>query len=264
MIDIAAHGLYPAAAVRGGFFRGRRAWNNSSRPPPNSQAAHTGRWSHFLGGGGWDSDPGEHTVWDDMNATVGGIATFAQVAAKLPEAKYDSSLSHPRKQDKGFRKDVVAPAKVIAIDQTFDGEEEDEYEDVPICAACETQLFIPEAEGSKEASRPCAIRCGHLICAACYVKGRSFSRKQSNRKRNATRAAKTATSSKGKKKDAAAATIQKEPTNGIDIETQGIVERLEPGEWIGCPVPTCDGAGTQWQRKLGHPEGLWEVYLSVE
>lgn len=207
-----------------------------------------------------------------MNGNLGLPISYATAAASLPPPKYDINESHPRKLARGFRRDVVPPAPVIDLDKTIDADaDSEEEEEVPVCAACKTELFVPQMEGDKSASRPCALKCGHIICAGCVYTGRKFFRKQIARKRKANLG--YTTNAKSKTRKVSAASQEKDivlATNGngnVNPEEHGIVSAqagLEPGEWIGCPVPSCDGGGTQWLRNLGHPDGLWEIYLNVD
>lgn len=200
------------------------------------------------------------------------VHSYANAAAQIPPAKYDIQESHPRKLARGFRRDVVPPAPVIELDKTIDGdlkleEEEEEEEEVPVCASCKTELFVPQTEGDKSATRPCAIKCGHIICAACVVLGRKYYRRQMARKRKAARGLPPGPPPKSRKTNQAKAAAG-DAVKGEDAASEhGIIESwssLEPGEWIGCPVVTCDGANTGWLKNLGHPDGLWEIYLNVD
>jgi len=150
--------------------------------------------------------------------------------AKQP--KYDPHLSHPRKLDAGFRRDIIPPDEIVNIDADPSGSS-DEYEEVPVCSGCDKELFLGN-EAEKDSARPYALRCGHLVCAECAAKGKA-------RKPSAAKSKK----GKGRKSKV-------EQT----LEGQGFAL-----PWVGCPVKSCDGASTAWNRKVGDQDGLWDVYL---
>lgn len=264
--------------TRGGLFRdgvparsiaGTR--QQQQQPPPNSQAAHTQAWGDFytasrepvqdLPSNWHHSTQGLpfHTFAAIQNilngydapTTAAPAASYADAASRLPEPKFDATKSHPGKLERGFRRDVVPPSDIINVDASIqDDDQEDEYEEVPICAACDTELFVPESEGDKSvASRPCALKCGHVICAACTQAQRSHYRSHIMR-----------VSREKKRKGAHIAP---------EAEQHGIKESVTPamikeGKWLGCPVEGCDGAGTQPLRAMGHPDGMWQIYINVE
>lgn len=150
-------------------------------------------------------------------------------AAPMPNdkpAKYDFKKSHPHNLDPGFSRSIVPPDEIISLDAD-PGAADDDYEEVPVCAGCERELFLGN-EAEKDSARPYALRCGHLVCAECAAKGKKAKQSRGGKK------------GKGKKAK--------------------VEEGFAP-MWTGCPVKSCDGASTAWTRKVGHEDGIWDVFL---
>jgi hypothetical protein len=184
-----------------------------------------------------------------------------------PEPKYLAAKSHPRKLERHFKKDVVNPDDVIDVDS--DAEDDSaEWEEVPICAGCDRELFLGDPE-SQDGSRPCALsgsslfvwsllepgaECGHLVCALCAQDNQKrflAHLAQKRRQQAATKRGKRARTTRNSKRSNTATTAS--VTSAVDLEDDFI---FEP-----CPVAGCDGDGTNWRTKLGTKDGLWQVFL---
>ena len=179
----------------------------------------------------------------------------------LPVPKYDVAKSHPIKLAKGYRRTVVPPEQVVVLhsdDSAESGSEgsEAEYEEVPCCAACPTELFLapaPPTEADGKAAlksahaRPHALKCGHLICAQCAADGKKRLGGRSKGRGGRGKA-------RGKKGRGRASIEANGGMTVIDLDSDVAI-------WTGCPVYNCDGAGTAWNAKVGDVDGLWQVFF---
>lgn len=141
-------------------------------------ALHPGNWG---GGGGYIGEylqqlaagwgaPGG-ALAGVIGATGGGGGGWGAAKVKAGK-KYGVRMSHPRKVEEGFSRDIVNPPDdddpVPVVTTTTKGRgkkkaKEPPVEMEPVCASCLDPLLLAQS-GEK---RPWALKCGHVVCGRC-------------------------------------------------------------------------------------------------
>lgn len=184
--------------------------------------------------------------------------------------KYGVRMSHPRKVEEGFSRDVVNPLEEGESRPKSKGKgkgkkvvEKEEVE--PVCAGCLEPLLLAQS-GER---RPWALRCGHVVCGRCVgdAKMRCEGIKEEDRKArwrmNVDR------------RDEVVFVDDDEELDYVDEETT-LAARLSGGKgkgksragetgveeaWTMCPVASCDGAGTDLLAAEGDCAGAFELFV---
>ena len=184
--------------------------------------------------------------------------------------KYGVRMSHPRRIEEGFSRDVIAPLEEgEARPQGRKGKGRKVVEMEPVCAGCVETLLLAQS-GER---RPWALKCGHVVCGKCVgdAKMRCEGIKEEERKARWKMDV--------DRRDEVLFVDDDDEIDYVDDEAVVVSSRgkakgkgkgkgkSRAGEtgveeaWTMCPVVGCDGAGTDLLAEEGDYSGAFELFV---
>ena len=263
---------------------------------PGPNASLVDRMRHFMGyggdgGGGYPT--GAYAPNGGLAGLYGGPPPGWGGAAKVRKAKkYGIKMSHPRKIEDGFAKDIIdqdaspppqakkKSKKAVPAPPTTVLE--------PVCASCLEPLLL--AQSGEQ--RPWALRCGHVVCGSCVVAAkdrliaaRAIVLDDDSQDKRATQVVEL-------DDDDELEYVGDEDAAPVRASTAGPIRRSQPSkraapysaartngkakatgkgkakarstdvdaEWTSCPVVTCE-VRTELDEAEGGMTGAWELFV---